>query len=326
MPIESGEAGHTETPVTVPTGPTSLDEALQGSKQYFGHPAAPVEEEVAGPEDSDEEEVIPPAAEEQPEEWKPKYKDHKAAEKGAKEAERMMHDATARAKAVESENQTIKGEIAELRGAIDALKKAPETKKAEEQAAEAPLTKKEAAAKVATALKKMGELDVEDAEYHNKVAELWVEAGFGAKETLDKSVVEDLVENRLRQALETQRAAEDAKRAELSAVDYANKKATEIGLEMTPGSADHKLFWLISGQAPKDISFDEQIAYVAKEVRNLRGPSSTELKTKAADAQKKNSVLGRGSSAVDISSKQQASNSGKPMSITEALKAVEKRL
>lgn len=329
MPNDSG-ADRTETPVVDITTPTSLDAALESTKQYYGHPADMSSEPPAGPDeegDQDESDEVALSADEAvQDDWKPKYKNHKEAEKGAKEAERLMHEATAKAKATEAENQTIKSEIAELRAAIESLKKAPETKQAEEQAAEKPLSKRETAARVANALKQMGNLDVDDPDYHNKVAELWVEAGFGAAETLDKSVVENLVEQRIRQEREAQRAAENAKTAELQAVDYANKKAMDLGLDMTPGSPDHKLFWLLSDKAPQGVPFDEQISHVAKEVREIRGPSSTELKTKAANAQKQNSVMGRGSSAVDITPKQRSVSQAAPMSITEALKAVEKRL
>lgn len=333
----SGVAVQTETPVELPEVQSPLDAALSDTQVYFGHPASNGGDDQgdkgdeggdkAGPVDEDNKPTSSEGEEgDKPEEKAPKfkYKSHEEAEKGAKEAEKVMHSTKAELKAEKEKNAAIESQIGELRAAIEALKQAPNTQKAEERAAEKPVSKKETAARVAKALKQMGELDVDDPEYHEKVGELWVEAGFGAKDAPDQELVEKVVSDKVRQALETQRAEEAASKSEQAAVDYANKAAGKAGLDMTPGSPDHKLFWLLTKEAPRGIPFNDQIAHVLQEVKSIRGPGSTELKDKATNTQKENRVLGRGSSAVDITpSKQQ---SARPITLSEALESTQRRI
>jgi hypothetical protein len=332
-----GVAAQSETLVELPDELSPLDAALQQTQVYFGHPAADEAEgegegDLEGqpsPDDEDSKPTLEAEEEGEKPEEKPtklKYKNHEEAEKGAKEAERAMHEAKAEAKALKEESVAVKAEIQELRAAIEAFKKSPDTKQAEEQAAEKPVSKKETASRVAKALKAMGDLDVDDPEYHEKVGELWVEAGFGAKEAPDPALMEKVVAEQVRQALEAQRAEDAVKTSEQAAVDYANKAAGKAGLDMKPGSADHKLFWLLKGEAPRGIPFDEQIAHVVKEVRKIRGPVSTELKAKADSAQKENRVLGRGSSAVDITPGRQQQNNARPITLSEALDSIQRRI
>jgi hypothetical protein len=278
---------------------------------FSGHPAMGEENEgEAGgepaPEGKETQKV--PEGEEVPEGWefKPKYKDHQAAEKGAKEhqalatrkAEEAKQDREARETA-ERERDELRAKLAEKETAVAPEKPVEPEKTSEEQEAAQE-------AKIEQALDEIAQLDEFDPDYKKKLAKAWRKAGIGgsgqpaipAGQALD-AIIDKRVEERF-QAKEAEKVAAAKKTEEGNVRTRAGALAGKSGLNMEEGTADHKLFWATVGDMPKEFDdkpFEEQVQWTVNEVRRLKGEvvqSKAEMEARARKVQNDNAVLGRG--------------------------------
>lgn len=239
-------------------------------------------------------------------EFKPKYKDHQEAEKGAKEhqalatkkAEEAARDREAR-EAAERERDELRQKLAEKEAAAAPEKPAEPVKTPEE-------VEVEQEAKIEQALDEIDKIDEFDPDYKKKVAKAWRKAGIGgagqpaipAKEVIAKLVQEQIKAER---EAETQAKAKVAKDTEEANVrTRAAGLAGKAGLNMEEGTADNKLFWATVNDMPKEFDdkpFEEQVQWTVNEVRRLKGEvvqNKAEMEARARKTQTDNAVLGRG--------------------------------
>ena len=277
----------------------------QAEQVFSGHPA----DQVAGPEDK----VTEPAKEDgkteddatkgavKPEDKvadQPKFK-HASwdeTEKARVEAEKAMHTAKEEAATLRREKEERE---AAAQAAEDAVKAAEAQRKPEEIRAEAR-------AKVKATLKKVREIDEDDPDYDEKVADAWAEAGLGAPAAAaapDKGEIAKLVSEQVQNTLKAEREAnaENDRKAELAHTrENAQSLATKSGLEMKQGSVDSRLFWDVAKEIPDEVMakpLEEQVEWAVNEVRRLKGEVVKTKEQKDADAKRlqlQNSVLEKG--------------------------------
>jgi hypothetical protein len=240
---------------------------------------------------------------------KPKYASLEEAEKAANEAARSMHEAKEEAarlrearEALEAEKSAAEKELAELRAAREA-------REAEEEAAKAKPKLKE---RYATALKKIQSIPlVEDPDtgqmvyppdYDDQVADAWASTGIDPDQVAEEAAKRALAKIQSQQE-ETARAHREQTTQERVRAD-AEKLATAQGLDMTPGSADHRLFYTFVDELAsredheyRAKPFDEQVNWAVDGVKGLlhKKIEMTDAEREAARrTQTNNAVLGRG--------------------------------
>jgi hypothetical protein len=275
----------------------------------------PLEEETKPPEETPKEgeekppETKTPSEEEIPEGWgfKPKYKDHKEAEKGAREHQQKVTEATEATKREREAREKLEQENKELREKLtekEAKPPEPPVKTLEELEAEQE-------ARILAALEEIGGLDEGDPDYQKKVARAWRKAGVGGVGQPAIPDPQEIARLAVQQVKEELKAEEEAKRqrdeegrqqqANADARTQADNLAAEAGLNMAKGTADYRLFWDVAGDLPENLKskpFTEQVHWAVGEVRRLKGEVVQDKQTaaeKAREVQRQNTVLERGS-------------------------------
>jgi hypothetical protein len=267
-------------------------------------------EEEAGPEVLPDGEVkAEPAAE--PEKFTPKHKTWEETERARREAESTMTKANQ--KAAEEEKARIKAEeeAAAVRKELEDLKAAQAAPAAEPAQVEPakPVTKAEQKSRIKTALATIRSIAEDDPDYDEKVAEAWAEAGVGtsAVPIPDQKEIAKETAKIVREELKAEQTAKDAKteteRRQEAAVrvrEDADAAATKAGLQMEPGSADHRLFWDLAKEVPAELRtkpLKDQVDWTVKEVQRLKTGvvQTTEAeRERARRAQLNNAVLEKG--------------------------------
>lgn len=303
--------------------PLSVGEALEAARSksvFAGHPASDDDDEktegdddTSGSDDTkqdddskqdddnDQQDTDKPTDAEPPK-VKFKYASQDEAEKGAKEAERRMHEAIDEARKMRSEVEEIRKQVTQ----------------AAKQGDVTPQEKKELDGLFKSMLSKIKELDPDDENYDAMLANVWAGG------------IQPVIETVLMK--ETAKQAEARKQKEAEEANYAMiaKKATSMakkaGLDMdTEDSADQELFWNLSANAVGD-TLEDRIEWTISKVNNMKASiagKTIESQKKSKDAQTRNKVLERGVSNVNVGRK---SDDVKPMSIMEALAKVERRV
>ena len=225
--------------------------------------------------------------------------------KGLKEAETRMHTAATEASEERKAREKLETELAEVRTAQEAA--------AAEEAKSRPKTERKAA--FAAALKKIQSIPlttdpdtgavVYPDDYDDQVAEAW------ASTAVDPHEVAKEAAKLAREELKKERAEEDHRTAEEKAEaarekvrSDAEKLAAAEGLDMTPGSADYRLFYSHVDELaadPKheyrDKPFEDQVKWAATGVRQIltKKIELTDAERAAAlKRQQNNAVLERG--------------------------------
>ena len=326
-------AGKKEDPKDdqIVTGPENLEDSLADDFKegpgikLTGHPA--MGEEEAGPSGPEGETPEVKEAREKaeaetakPPEFSPKHKTWEETEKSRVEAEREMHEAKTLAATERAARETAEAKLAEKEAAKTPEKPVEEVKP---PSREEQKTRLRSVASVANqkALDKIDTLDSTDPDYRKQVAEAWaeantealMEAGVGgvSQESINKMVTEQVqvTLKAEREATAAERVKEDERR-KLSAEERTRQDAIDLakgaGLDMTPGSADYRLFFDI---AEKDLSNQEfmkgttapelktQVEWVVGEYRKLTGKLAQTVQEREEAARKHqddNTVLGKG--------------------------------
>jgi len=279
------------------TGHPAMGEAGEGA----GEGAGAGEEAGAGAEAAGADGKKP--VEEPAKEFK--YKTLEEAHNGVSEAERKMHEATTETAKEVAARKALEQENADLKQRLEAAAKPPEKPAVE---APKPVTPAERKAKIKTALQKIDELDPNDPEYVDKMAECWAETGVGGADVPmpNTDEINRLVGERVKEAMAAQKATDDAERAEKAKVetrDDADRLAKEAGLDMASDSLDYKRFWAMAPLVPDEIRtkpLKDQVEWAVGEVQKLRGPTAAELAAAGAANQNKNTPLGKGGQKVSL--------------------------
>lgn len=226
-------------------------------------------------------------------------------------AETRMHEAT-------TETATERKAREDLAAEIEITKQELTTIRAEQEAAAAEVAKTapkaERKAAFAEALKKIQAIPLtrgEDGEvvyppdYDDKVAEAWAGTSVDPAEVAKEAARltrEEL--KRERQVEDNRTAGEKAEATRLQVRVDAERMATEQGLDMTPGSADYRLFYTFVDELAgnekheyRDKPFEEQVKWAAGGTRQVLGKKieMTDAERAAAKRnQDKNAVLERG--------------------------------
>jgi hypothetical protein len=279
-----------------------------------GEPGEPDPDDPGGtPGETHTEGGKPPEGEEIPEGWefKPKYKDHKTAEEGAREHQRKVTEATEETKkereareAAERERDELRQKLTEKETVAKPPDKPAETTKTPEE------LEAEQESRIETALNEIDQIDEFDPDYKKKVARAWRKAGIGGSgqpAIPTGKALDDLISQRVeeqfqaRERTEAEAKAKETKAEESSRVrTKAGELAGKSGLNMEEGSADHILFWSQVDRMPKELDgkpFEEQVQWTVNEVRRLKGEvvqSKEEKEARARKAQTENAVLERG--------------------------------
>jgi hypothetical protein len=303
-------------PIEAPPAKTEEELAAETAREAESQEAERVETEAAA---AAEAERVAAEAAVLPEPPEPKFSTVEEYQKALKEAETRMHTATTEAaedrkakEALTAEIELTKKELAEVKTAqeVAAAEAAKLVPKAERKAAYAEALKKIKAISL-TRDPETGEVVYPD-DYDDQVAEAWASTSVDPKEVAKEAAQlarEEL--KRERAGEEADRKAADAKTAAEKEVEGnakvradAEKMATEQGLDMTPGSADYRLFYSHVDELandPKheyrDKSFEEQVKWATGGVRQVLGKKieMTDAERAAAKRnQDRNAVLGRG--------------------------------
>ena len=232
--------------------------------------------------------------------------------RGYKEAETRMHTATE-----ETATERKAREAAEERAKVAEEKLAEQERLAREAARPKPLTEEDQDAVFEKAAEEIAELDRTDPDYLKNYARIWRRAVSKAGEHRAMPDADTLAEeaaNKAWEKLQAKQAAESAKTAEERQREsqerldqQANDFAKQSGLNMTPGSADYRLFWDIAhndlgeqefmkGDSPPQL--EEQFKWCADKAKAIRGQVVEQTDAERAAvlaAQKNNQVLGKGS-------------------------------
>jgi hypothetical protein len=236
----------------------------------------------------------------------PKYKFDTVEEydKAYKAAEARMHSATEETQTERKAREALEAELAELRAA----------KEARDAEAARPAAIEANKAAYAEALKKIKAIPVsQDAEgnlvypddYDDQVAAAW------ASTAPDPEKIIEEVTKRAEAKETARRAAAEAATAEQRAADEsariaadAEKMAADAGLDMTPGSADYRLFYSHVDELKRNPEhefrnkpFEEQVAWATGGVRQILGKKIELTDAERAAArrtQNRNAVLERG--------------------------------
>jgi hypothetical protein len=235
--------------------------------------------------------------------------------KGYKEAETRMHEATG-----ETSKEKAAREAAEARAVAAETKLAEQEAERERLAAETakpkPMSEDEQDAIFAKAAEELRDLDVNDENYirdYGRIMRKAVTAVGKSQAAVDPDTTSDEVATKAWEKFEAKRTAAAAKTAEdverennERLTREANEFAKQSGLDMTPGSADYRLFWDIAhndlgnqefmkGETPP--ATKEQFKWVADEAKRLKGQvvkQTDEERRLAKLAQKNNTVMGKG--------------------------------
>jgi hypothetical protein len=266
--------------------PVFTGHPAMGEAEGEGEETRKAEGEGEGEGEGKADEVIPEGWE-----FKPKYKDHQEAEKGAKE-----HQALATRKAEEAKEQREAREAAEWER--DELRQKLAEKEAVVAEPAKTLEELEAAqeSKIEQALEEIDKIDEFDPDYKNKVAKAWRKAGIGGS---GQAEIAKLVQEQIKVEREAETRAKVANE-ETNVRTRAGELAGKAGLSMEEGTADNILFWATVGKMPKEFDdkpFGEQVQWTVNEVRRLKGEvvqSKAEMEARARKTQTDNVVLGRG--------------------------------
>jgi len=284
--------------------PDSLAGIIERSKiEFSGHPAEGGEEPPEETRTDGEDPPEPPEPEK-----KFKYASHEEAEKGAAETQRFATEKAEEAKTARERAEALERELAEVRAAPPEPAEAPK-----------PPTRVEAKGRVATALKTIRQLDEDDPEYDDKVADAWAEAGVGGPQVPvpDTAEITKIVTKQVKEELQAARDVVAAKEAESETIRIrttATELATKSGLDMETGSADHRLFWDVAREIPatnpelEAKPLKEQTEWVVNEVRRLTGKvieTKAQRDERARQHQAQNTPLGRGSTRPQTTSTKQ---------------------
>lgn len=302
--MSQGDASISSKPVE----PVSADDSqtlgaaisrIQGKRVFSGHPADIVDDPETGEEGGGEEsppETAPPLPSHQEDkgdaqgedqkaddasdnldDWgfKPKYKTHRDAEIGYQEAERKMHEATQAAAAARAEIEQLRRELEELKAGRD---QPPSIK---EENPKEPQTNEQLVAAYEAALTEISALDPYDPNYHKLAAMAWAKTGLD-KVLLNTALQE--LERRLDERLKAMQAPSTPQEPESGPttaqtsdpqrlVAMAEEQAIKAGLDMTPGSLDHRLFWSNLQLLPEGMTLNDEISWMIKETKRLKSAS-----------------------------------------------------
>ncbi|MCL6622939.1 MAG: hypothetical protein K6T55_12695 [Syntrophobacterales bacterium] len=238
------------------------------------------------PEDKGEpaEEETPdqaPQGQEETDGPKLKYKSQEEAERAYREAERRMHQAT-------MEKAKLAQELEALKERLAALEKAPEAP---------PVNDAEAVGRIVDINSRIDDLDPYDPDYARQKAIL----------EMEKAILLDSV--RQRQAMPSPDAIKEIVQQELAARQQQEKEARELedlvrqavslaqahGLDMTPGSWDHRQFWraVRAGEAPEG-DLETQVKALAQEILQDKATLGQTAAQNMQRVHTENAVLGRG--------------------------------
>ena len=245
---------------------------------------------------------------------KPKFATVEEYDKAYKEAETRMHTATG-----ETAKEREAREAAEKRADAAEAKLAEQEAERERLAAEAakpkPVSEEEQDAIFEKAASDLRDLDPNDPDYARDYGRIMRKAVAAVKSQalVDPDATSEEIANKAWEKLQIKQTAESAKTAEARQRENqerinreANDFAKQAGLDMTPGSADYRLFWDIAHNDLHEQEFmkgdklpppDEQFKWVTGEAKRLKGQvvEQTEAERKlAAEAQKKNAIMGKG--------------------------------
>ncbi len=258
-------------------------------------------------------------------EFKPKYKDHEAAEKGALEATQLATTKAEEAKAAKEALAEREAEVVDLKKKLEAAQ--PE-KTPEQKAEEVKATREERKAQIAGVIKtatrkaivaiddidqtktREEQQELATAAWTEALTDALLEAGVSAA-SLSKAEVEKIYEEKIKAS----KAEEDAAKAEARKqkvvednahiLEEAEKLAAGFGLDMTKGSADYRLFHSLKAdlanqkfmEAEEAPPLKDQVEWVYNEVVKLKGgvaATSAEEKEKQRKIQERQSILARG--------------------------------
>lgn len=254
---------------------------------------------------------------------KPKFESLEEYDKAYKEAETRMHTATEEAakerKAREEEAKAAEEALKAKEAEAETARKELEDFKAAQEAAKSQLGLKE---RYAEALKKVRSIKLDTdpdtgetiypPDYDDQVAEAWAGTGVDPEKVAKEAARIAREELRLEQEAERkEREATAAKTAEEKEAEEqakiradAEKLAVSKGLDMTPGSADHRIFYTFVNELAstpeheyREKPFEEQVEWAVSGVKELWGKKleMTDAERKAARRnQNKNAVLERG--------------------------------
>ena len=289
-----------------------LARAAEAPRQAVEAEAAPVVEE---PEPVKPVEVVAPEEPENPPEPpKPKFQTIEEYEKAYKEAETRMHTATEEAAVERKAREDLTAEIETTRQELAAIRAKQEAAAAEVAKTVAKKDRGEAYEKALAIIEAIpltrdpdtGEV-VYPENYSKQVAAAWA----STTEDLDPGKIAQEAARLAREEIARERQIEDtrtaAEKEEATRVQIridAEKMATEQGLDMTPGSADYRLFYSHVDELasdPKheyrDKPFEEQVKWATGSVRRILGKKieMTDAERAAAKRnQERNAVLERG--------------------------------
>lgn len=248
---------------------------------------------------------------------KPKFESIEDYDKAYKEAETKMHTATEEAAKERKAREAVAAEREQLQKELEELRTAQQ--KANEELAAARETERMAAdnadkkVKVAEAIRKIQAIKlVEDPatgqmvypkDYEEQVAEAWAPVIGGADpDEIAERAMEKLRAKQEAETAERRRTDAEAEAARIQ--ELANRQATELGLDMNPGSADYRLFGTFVDELRsnpeheyRNKPFEEQVKWVVDSVNKSLGKKieMSEAEKKAAlEAQRRNAILGRG--------------------------------
>ena len=254
----------------------------------------------------------------------PKYKSRKAAEEAALEATRAMTTAkeeAAKAKedqtAAEARAEKAEKEAAELKVKLEeASAKATDEATKVEEAKQAEISAQERQTRIQTATKEAlteihkldrpspGDEEAED-KYRDAVAACWTKAWEKAGLT-GITITQAEIDKMVKKTLETERKAEkdaaDKRKQEQAQTDVdsqAETLAKESGLDMTPGSRDHRDFWYFADQLPKQEfmkgekppPLKEQVAWVVAQVKKEKDDFVASIKAEEVKTRKRQTQL-----------------------------------
>lgn len=303
----AAEAPQTKTVELSPEEIEAARQAEEDAAKAAGEEAAAAQAEIdaAAAEEAKK-------AGEPPEPPKPKFATVEEYDKAYKEAETKMHTATEEAATERKAREDLAAEIELTKKELADVREEQEAAAAE-VAKTAPKTERKAA--FAEALKKIqaipltkdpdtGEI-VYPPDYVDQVAEAWAGTSVDPEEVAKMAAKLAREELKREQKAETERA--EVERGKVGAAQVranAEKMATEQGLDMTPGSADYRLFYSHVDELANDPNheyrdkpFEEQVNWAAGGVRQVLGKKIEMTDAERAAAlknQTRNAVLERG--------------------------------
>lgn len=319
---ELGVSGQVEGAPTEKLG--DILDRMQSRRVFLGHPAetpggeqeaemdassSPGEEQKevqsADTGKSQEEDTAADQSQEASEDYsswgfKPKYRNHLEAEIGYREAERKMHEATQAAAA-------LKAEVERLRQEMELLKQG-HSREPVSESIPAPEVDEQVMSAYEKALAEINELDPYDPDYQKLAAKAWAKAGIDR--VLLQKVLQE-VERRLSGAGGPQPVSSGNEAGTLQApqgqaapvdmhqhlVQTAEAMAKAYGLDMTPGSVDHRLFWSNLNHLPQGLSLEEEVRWMTNETKKLKAQLLAKEGPQASNIHTTHSVLERGSEA-----------------------------